>query len=149
MSVYLLLRRGIMVAFSRIARACGVVLAIAGGAAFSPGRAAAECGDYVHIVNGTHSPTSAPGLPATLPPDAGGQPESPRKPCDGTNCSGKPSPPAIPPGVPSAGPSDYKSCAVGTATSPAQMIGTGWGIPVETNEPPIHRGNPIFHPPRA
>jgi hypothetical protein len=94
--------------------------------------------------------TSAPHLqqPVPLSP-AGGDRNAPRKPCDGPNCSGNPSPPVTPPHVPAAEPSDYKSWAVGTVAFVAQAIGPGWGIPGEINQPPIRRENSIFHPPRA
>ncbi|MBX9585406.1 MAG: hypothetical protein K2X87_34295 [Gemmataceae bacterium] len=61
---------------TQVLRVVGAAVAAA-AVASSPGRAAAECGDYVRI---------ARVVPAEHPPADGPAP----KPCDGPGCSGRP-----------------------------------------------------------
>jgi hypothetical protein len=131
-----------MAALPRTAHGFGIALAIAASAVLSPGRAAAECGDYVHIVTNTH--TSAP-----MPPDSDSDPKAPRKPCDGPDCSGNPSPPVIPAGAPATWSTDSNNWVVGVVAVATQLIGPGWWIPRLPTKLPIDRENPIFHPPRV
>ena len=65
-------------------------LLLVSAACASPGRASAECGDHVIILNGPAAANSkAPSAPT---PDA--LPAAPRPPCHGPNCSGSPAPKA-------------------------------------------------------
>jgi len=68
-----------------LSKPAGIAVAVLVAVAFAPGRAKAECGDYVHIL---------PDAPA-----ANGQP-APKAPCNGPHCSGKPAAPTAPLTIP-------------------------------------------------
>lgn len=115
----------------------------------SPGRATAECGDYVTIRNAPagsvhHVPSDAPNaVPVAETPTPA------KRPCHGPNCSGSPvreAPPMAP--VAPAGPRAKELVRLldfihGPDTDP------GSGFDRDTTSPrPVSRADAIFHPPR-
>ena len=115
-------------------KSIGIAVAILVAAACSPSRAAAECGDYVHLSKdasdtGTSTPVG-------------------HRPCDDPNCSGKPATPAAPISVPvndSEGSKEFAARAGGDA-DPNDTRET-FTRQVSLNLPdPILAA--IFHPPR-
>jgi hypothetical protein len=133
---------------SRTTRTCGIALAIVAGVVLSQGQAVAGCGDYVHIVKENQTSAFASPHHVTLLQDIQGGPIGSSKPCDSPNCSGNSSPPAIPLGLPAAGPTNLKNSVIAAVGRAIQANGAWWGIPTETNEPTSQRTSPIFHPPR-
>jgi hypothetical protein len=121
---------------AQLLRPLGTALAVAVVVALAPGRAAAECGDYVHILNDR----------SDAPP--AGAPESPRKPCHGPGCSNQPASP-VPLSAPAAPPADPKEGAARATDSPRDDDRTGWHLPSSPDAVPEHVPQPIFHPPRA
>lgn len=125
---------------SRFWQAALLLVAVA---CLTPNRASAGCGDYVTILDGTGnvSQHSSSGT--------NHQPDFPKPPCDGPQCSGSPTPTA-PPLAPVA--------PVGSQSKElTQLLGT---VSVSDTEPsfiyryeshtsrPIDRATSIFHPPR-
>jgi hypothetical protein len=111
----------------------------------TPERAAAECGDYVTILNGSQSATHAAPV-SNLNPE-----QSPAKPpCHGPNCSSSPARefPPVPP-APTTSTSTVKESA--RNSSAADTAAAALGSPFDrdlTSPLPIHRASSIFHPPR-
>ena len=121
-------------------RPVGIALAVLAAAACSPGRAAAECGDYVHIVKDDPVKASTPGH---------GEPIAPRPPCHGPGCSEKPATPVLPLTAPVTDTEGPKELAARTPGDADPAAGPGWVVPVEPAGRPSRIPNPIFHPPRA
>jgi hypothetical protein len=109
----------------------------------SPQRAAAECGDYVTILNAP--PGSAHhAMPAS--PDSGDAPA--RAPCHGPNCQGAPVKhypplaPAAPVGPQAKEQAQYLE-SVGDADAPPAPFDRDSSSPR-----PVKRASSVFHPPR-
>lgn len=107
-------------------------MAVLAAVTFSPSRAAAECGDYVHIVKNDSTPQ--PILP---------------KPCDGPTCSQRPLPPIAPLSVPSssfeiAKPFVEILSASGQGDSGANRLSILEQLVIPDPNP-----TSIFHPPRS
>ncbi|QJW93285.1 hypothetical protein FTUN_0791 [Frigoriglobus tundricola] len=114
-----------------------VVLACA-----KPGRAAAECGDHVTILNTQVNPTDAT---ASSP---SGTPAPLNAPCSGPNCSRLPDrhPPLAP--APVSEPSGKEAAAI-LGLLGAPDLARFALAPAATSHRPIARATAIFHPPRA
>lgn len=110
------------------------------GVAFAPGRAAAECGDYVRIGN---APMVGHDRPADL-----GMP-FPGKPCDGPGCSDRPSTPAPPLSAPVTDPSGSKEWAARFAADLVADAGGRSLLPLTSETGAVSRPGSVFHPPRA
>jgi len=104
------------------------------------GRASAECGDYVTVVNG---PTAS--AHQTTP-----QEQAPAKPpCHGPNCSGSPvhEPSPLAPVVPAG--SQAKELTQHPGTASASDASPGSALDREsTSARPIRHASAVFHPPR-
>jgi hypothetical protein len=128
--------------FCSLFRGWRAALLLAAGVCLSPQRAAAECGDYVHILNAPAASTqhATPGTPETPAPAA--------PPCQGPNCSGAPVRHAPPPGpVTPAGPQAKEVVQsldpVAATDGPRSTFDRGF-----TSARPVHRPSSVFHPPR-
>jgi hypothetical protein len=133
-----------VVAISRnLIRATATALLLAAGVFASPGRATADCGDYVTIAG---QPSAHHAMPA--PGDAP-QGETPRKPCNGPNCSKKQDPPVAPVRAPAPPTGDTKPVATnhGADTLPTADRG-GW-VTTSDSAKPIFTSTSVFHPPRS
>ncbi|MBX9623264.1 MAG: hypothetical protein K2X82_05580, partial [Gemmataceae bacterium] len=98
------------------------------------GRAAAECGDYVHVAN---------------QPTAGELPHPAPKPCDGPSCSGSPATPVLPVTAPTGESSrGHEWAATAEPVAPTAANGHGRLVPADAAVP-AHVPQPIFHPPRG
>jgi hypothetical protein len=106
-------------------------MAILAAIAFSPNRAAAECGDYVHI-----GQTGPDGL------------KLPVKPCDGPHCSQKPATPAIPLTLPTTESEGAKTIAA-LAAADGDGVSRGQVIVQRAVLLPDPIPTSIFHPPRS
>ncbi len=120
-----------------IFRTLGVAIAILGGLAFAPGRAAAGCGEY-------NMPDHQPSL-GQLAADHGQTPAKPR--CHGPNCSKVPTAPAPLPKAPVPLPTgddltgvlfDNHDFAVASRPFPADLF----------DRSPARLAAVIYHPPR-
>ena len=133
-----------MVALSRnLIRATATALLLAAGFFVSPGRAHADCGDYVTIAG---QPSAHHEMPA--PGDAH-QGDTPRKPCNGPNCSKKQDAPAAPLRAPAPPTGDTKPVATNHgADLPPTADRGGWVIPSDSGLP-ISISTSVFHPPRS
>src|SRR5262245_34061869 len=121
-------------------------------ACLTPGRASAECGDYVTILNGpgasAHQPM--PGANDGATPNHENTPSPVKPPCHGPNCSSTPDLP-FPPLAPIA--------PVGTQVKeltghlhPATEADAGPGRAFDrdtTSARPIRRASSVFHPPQS
>lgn len=112
--------------------ACAIVAAVV----LSPGRAAAECGDYVHIATAQSPSGSAPQNP-------------PHQPCTGPGCSDRPTAPLVPPAAPVTGPSESQEWAMALPGDADRGGDRGWAIPSTLASLPVHFPDSIFHPPRG
>jgi hypothetical protein len=119
----------------------------------SPGRASAECGDYITVGGKSamahHEP--APDTPATTPTaQSETRPAAPgKRPCRGPNCSASPAKefPPVPP-APSAGPQAKEHARL---PETARDSGADPRDPFardNTSPRPIRRATSVFHPPR-
>ncbi|QEL13527.1 hypothetical protein [Limnoglobus roseus] len=104
----------------------------------SPGRAAAECGNYVIILNGpaAAAPTATPDHPA------------PPLPCSGPNCSRKPEQHApLPVPVAPTGPQGKDVTPAAGTVEPAHrpVVRAEYSLSAR----PIRRATAIFHPPQC
>src|SRR5262245_54744604 len=101
--------------------------------AFAPGRARAECGDYLmarHVAKAADSPTKSP-VPC---------------PCKGPQCSQRHDLPILPPAPPpSVAPAEWAKIFT-KLTAPSDSGGSFLLDPLASH--PIDRSDPIFHPPR-
>lgn len=116
-------------------RFAGGALLLACAVACAPARARAECGDYVHIPNGTQAA------------DHQGDPAPGPKPCHGPNCSKAPAAPVTPLPAPAPTPPEAKACPAGL-----RDVGDGqssWRLPPATAGRPTQLPSSVFHPPRA
>lgn len=143
-----------MITHSRhpLIRNLGIAFATAMAILFSASRADASCGDYIHY--GTIASTRDQAEPSAMNHAVEqlrlvGEAATPKKPCNGPNCSHRPSIPVTPTAPP--------------PTSPT--LGKNWGLlsipgifPAEgrfgeshsrSRVATIERPNSIFHPPRA
>ena len=122
-------------------------LLLVAAACASPGRASAECGDHVIILNGPAAANAkTTHTPANPTPDA--TPAAPRPPCHGPNCSGSPAPKA--PLAPITAPTTQLKEQAGHAGSECEAdrdSGTPFG-PDSDCACPIRRASSVFHPPR-
>src|SRR5688572_24240956 len=117
-------------------RTVGIAVAVLAAAACSPSRAAAECGDYVHIATDT---------PDTTKP----QPLLPRQPCDGPSCSQRKLPPIAPLTAPSTGVPVLKSFAEMLPLGDTSEARHGCFAIQESLTLPDPFPSSIFHPPRS
>ena len=127
-------------------RSAGVAVAIAVAVLCAPGRAAATCGDYLHV--GGDQPAADVNKPAG---DHGSQHQqnTPRPPCDGPSCSGKSGTPVAPLSAPVTDPGASKQWAARGGAEADGGGGTRWSAPISSDSSPIHVPGSIFHPPRA
>src|SRR5262245_12745835 len=121
----------------RVLRAAGVALLPVVAVAVCPDRAAAECGNYVTVLDDhgrAHPPTHAD------------QP-MPKAPCNGPNCSGAPKAPAPVPPAPT-GPTPDAKVFVGPTAGASGDDFAGLHPPAADGIT-VCRPYSIFHPPRA
>src|SRR5262245_54783015 len=106
----------------------GASLTLLAAALLSPGRANAECGDYV-MVGGKHA-APVPHAPSTSS-------HEPAVPCHGPNCSKRPNLPIVPPAPPpSVSAAEWACLAAGLSLPPAPDSGS---YRDESSADPIHR----------
>jgi hypothetical protein len=131
-----------MVALARnLIRATATALLLAAGMFISPGRAKADCGDYVTIAG---QPSDHHAMPADAP-----QGDSPRKPCDGPNCSKKQDSPVAPLRAPATPTGETKPAGTNLGVElPPAASGTGWVID-PASALPVRTSTSVFHPPRS
>jgi hypothetical protein len=115
---------------------------LAAGVAFTPGRAAAECGDYVRIDGRLLAPHDRPGQADHGLP-------LPGKPCHGPGCSGAPAAPSLPVTAPVADPTGSKQWADRFAADLDAAAGGRPLPPLTSDDGPVSRPGSIFHPPRG
>jgi hypothetical protein len=120
-------------------RLCGVAFAALAAVACSSGRAAAACGDYVHVVT-DGAQADSPAMP--------GEPDLPRPPCHGPGCSGQPTPPIPPLTAPVTEPTGAKELATRAAGDAGDHGGSARHPVPEAIGSPVRTSTPIFHPPR-
>jgi hypothetical protein len=123
----------------RLVAAAGL---LAAGVAFTPGRAAAQCGDYVRIAGQPMAPHDGPGQADHGLP-------TPGQPCHGPGCSGAPATPALPVTAPVADPSGSKQWADRFAADPDAAAGGRTLPPITSDDGAVSRPASIFHPPRS
>ena len=111
-------------------------MAILVGVGCLPSRAAAECGDYVHIAKQT-------------PANAEQSAPMPKPPCDGPNCSQRPATPVLPVSVPISEVEVSKQFTQALASDlHASDVRGFYFVQVQLSLPdPIPTS--IFHPPRS
>jgi hypothetical protein len=118
-------------------------LLLVAAACATPGRAAAECGDHVVILNGPHARAN----PGHAAPPAADESPAPARPCSGPNCSRRsghhPAPPAP---VPNTGPGGKEVAPILGAVEPPD--GASARFDDCTSPRPIRRASTVFHPPR-
>ncbi|MBX9625518.1 MAG: hypothetical protein K2X82_17055 [Gemmataceae bacterium] len=125
-------------------RTTGIALAIAAGVAFSPARATAGCGDYVHIAGPPAGPTGV----ATAPPDGHALDDLPRPPCHGPGCSERPTPTAPPLTAPVNESAGAKELAARPGADDRADGSPRHRVPRSIGSP-VHFPTAIFDPPRA
>ena len=121
---------------SRVLRAAGVALLPVVALAVGTGRAAAECGSYVTILDDQGRVQT----PADHSP-------IPKAPCHGPNCHGTPAAPTPIPPAPTGPAPDAKALVVLDGTHPGDP--SDGLFPTDVAGPVVGRPNPIFHPPRS
>jgi hypothetical protein len=109
-------------------------VAVLAALAFAPGTAKAECGDYLmsrHAAKITDESPAKPPVPC---------------PCKGPQCSQRPDLPLLPPAPPpSVAPAEWATIFTKLVAS----ANDGRDFLLDSNaSDPIHRTDPIFHPPR-
>ena len=124
-------------------RSVGVAIAIIVAMAYSPDRAEAACGDYVHIATDKPVELLPPSFPVLIEVD------SPRQPCHGPNCSRKPSRPVPPLSAPVTESSPDKELAVPGSIDIDLDLGMERCFGSELSVCPISQPNSVFHPPRS
>lgn len=111
----------------------------------TPGRASAECGDHVRILNGATADSSDNGTPAATDTPS---PAPGKAPCSGPNCSQAPerhSPPFAP-----APPDSPQGKDVARLLGSVAMPDRGSAPVGDFASPlPVRRPSSIFHPPRV
>ena len=127
-----------------VLRPAGAALAVIAAIVAFPGRSAAECGDYVHIVKDRVAAESS------RLDDIFGQSEQkpPRSPCHGPNCSGNPSAP-VPPITAPVSDAGSKELAARATSDANRADGREWVIAPGLRGSPTRLPSLIFHPPRA
>ncbi|MBX9627975.1 MAG: hypothetical protein K2X82_29515 [Gemmataceae bacterium] len=118
-------------------RTVAALALLTAGVAFAPGRAAAQCGDYVRIGGASTAGHDQhdPGVP------------TPDKPCHGPGCSGHPATPVVPVTAPGAGGSPEWAARLTADLAPAaSRLET---LPLTSETGAVSRPGSIFHPPRA
>jgi hypothetical protein len=123
-----------------------VALLLVATACATPGRAKADCGDHVLILNGPTVNTGDP-TPTTPGTAQSAAPHKKKAPCSGPNCSRSPqrqTPPPAP--APTPGPQGKEAAHTGAAEAPT--AGPPGRVYDSTSPPPVRRADPIFHPPR-
>jgi hypothetical protein len=121
-------------------RVAGGGLLLAAAMLFAPGRAAAECGDYVTILS--DGPGGTPG-------EHGPAHHGPAKPCHGPGCSSTPGPSDHPLTAPETEPVGPKGWANRSAGDAAEAGGPGRKFTLTPAGRTVHRPQSVFHPPRA
>lgn len=117
---------------------------LVGGVAFAPGRAAADCGDYVRIAGRPMAGHDTP-----TPGHADPEMPTPAKPCHGPNCSSNPTTPAPPLTAPVTDPSGSKEWAARFVAAEGADAGTDSLPPITSDAGAVSRPGTIFHPPRG
>ena len=128
-----------------VVRAIGIALAITAGVAFPPTRAAAGCGDYVHLAVRPVGPT---GEAAPFPANHKRE-DLPRPPCHGPECSNRPSQPSPPLTAPVPESGGAKELAARSNANDDWADGQSRHRIPRTIGSPVHLPLPIFDPPRA
>jgi hypothetical protein len=126
-------------------RAWRAALLLVAAACASPGRASAECGDYVVVLNGqtlTHSAERPPSTSLTRE-----APADPKGPCSGPNCSRSPDHP-VPPFAPAPAPGPHGKEAAQTLGSDEPAECRSSRLDDFISPRPVRRAVSIFHPPR-
>jgi hypothetical protein len=124
---------------SHVFRRVGVAVVVVGALTLASGRAPADCGDHVTILDGQTADRVWNG-PGTVH-------DQPKPPCHGPSCSNQPSTPFAPPIAPANHFTDVKACPAGAVD---QDEGDSRGVaPPESHLAPVDRPTSIFHPPRA
>jgi hypothetical protein len=120
----------------------GAGIALLAAAAFAPGTARAECGDYV-VVGSQHAPMAKHGQ--VDPTQHRSLPSAPC-PCEGPNCSQRPNAPFSPSApVRIAAPMEWGLyCNVASDQRESSCEATRDVFSID----PIHRIDSIFHPPK-
>jgi hypothetical protein len=109
----------------------------------TPGRAAAECGDYVTVLN-DQATNVRHAMPAPV-----GAPASPKAPCSGPNCSRLPDRHApLPAPAPVSVPHGKELAHVLGLLDPPDLAASS-RTSAYISSRPISRATSIFHPPRA
>jgi hypothetical protein len=109
----------------------------------APSAARAACGDYVVTRLSHDNATPADAHQQTDIP----APASPRKPCDGPNCQGRPvAPPVSAPTVVPPTPPEWGWLASAPACAPP---GRGALLLDHTSSPPTQIASRVYHPPRC
>lgn len=116
-----------------VPRAAAAALAAVVVVGLAPARAAAACGDYVHVAG---KPT------ADHPPPA-------PNPCDGPACSGHPAAPQPVSTAPAGDTSRGHEWAATTPAEPTPAGGRSRLAPRAAAGAPLGVPQPIFHPPRG
>jgi hypothetical protein len=132
-----------MVALSRnrMVRLPVTALLLAVGFFVSPGRASAECGDYVTIAG---QPSAHHAMPQA--PDDGRPGDAP---CNGPNCSKRKDSPVAPVRAPATPTGETKPIGVTVgADLPPDADGGAW-LTLSTSVRPVRTSTSIFHPPRS
>src|SRR5262245_47042971 len=132
---------------SSLLRGWWAALLLAAAACLTPGRASAECGDYVTIRNGPADPAHhATTRDATPQPD-----QAPaRPPCHGPNCSSAPArdpsplPPVAPTGLQPKELTQHPAAAADPDAGPGSALDRD-----PSSARPVRRASSVFHPPRA
>ena len=134
-----------MVAISRnrLVRLPAAAFLLAGGFFVSPGRASADCGDYVTIAGQPSAHHAMPPADDTKPTD------SPRRPCNGPNCSKRQDSPITPSRAPVTPTGETKSLEVRIGADLPPDSDGGWRLLDATSAQPIRMSRSIFHPPRS
>jgi hypothetical protein len=122
-------------AHSRVARHAGVALLPAVIVLCCAGRAAAECGSYVTIID-----EKGQAHPA-------GERGGPKAPCHGPFCDGGPKAPAPAPPAPVNPIPDVKCLLADAGDDPGP--GGARRVCLDPDGSPVHEPRPIFHPPRS
>ena len=128
-----------------ILRLVATGLLVALGVGVTPGRAAAECGDYVTVLGEQVSH----GSPQPDADRSHGMPARPDRPCHGPNCSSNPTTPAVPVSPPVTSPSDSKNLVAGLVGDRDDFPGAGWSLSLTSEGRVVRHPRSIFHPPRA
>lgn len=134
-----------MVALSRnrLVRLPAAAFLLAVGFFVSPSRAHADCGDYVTIAGHPSAHHTMPPADDTKPTD------SPRRPCNGPNCSKRHDSPITPTRAPITPTGETKSLEVRIGADLPPDSGCGQWFTDATSAQPIRTSRSIFHPPRS